>query len=340
MGPIKIALTPGEPAGIGPDLILQLAQHPLPCEVVVFASPDLLMERATLLAKNNPEKSVPISLIPYSANAPATLSGNGKLTIYPIQLKAPVTPSVLALDNSPYVLECIEQAAQSVEQGECSALVTGPVHKEIINQYASHFKGHTEYLARLFNLTPQDVLMGFISESMILGLVTTHIPLKEVPQTITKELLTKKIEILHEGLKNQFGYASPLIGILALNPHAGEKGILGIEESTVIEPTLRSLVQKQQYKLTGPLSPDTAFCADTRKQFHALLAMYHDQGLAPFKALTEHHAVNMTFGLPIIRTSVDHGTALSLAGTNKGNPQSLLSALHLAVKLARNKAPA
>lgn len=317
----RLALTLGEPAGIGPDICLQIAQFPLPFEVVVVGSPDLLRERAKLL-------NLPIDLYAFDAQAKVRANGNGQLAIFPVVLNAPCTAQILNVANAEYVLQTLNLAYQLCSQKYCHALVTGPIHKALINQSGIAFSGHTEYLAQLAQV---DVLMTFYTPEVIVGLVTTHCPLKMVSEQLTSERLLRAIELFEGGLSKLFHHHAPTIGICGLNPHAGEDGHLGKEEQLMITPLINELVE-QGMSLYGPLPGDTAFTPENRKAFDGILAMYHDQGLAPIKALFFNEIVNMTLGLPFLRTSVDHGTALSLAGTGLANPSSLMKALEIAAK--------
>jgi len=318
----RLALTLGEPAGIGPDICLALAQSALPAEVVVIASPDLLKERAQLLGLD-------IELYPFEANAPRMKNGHGRLAIVPVSLQETCHPGTLKVANAAYVLETLTTAYQLCIKKICDALVTGPIHKALINQSGFAFSGHTEFLAQLAGV--KDVLMTFHTPEFLMGLVTTHYALSAVPQQLTAQRLERAITLLHAGLKKFFQKENPIIRICGLNPHAGENGHLGSEEQTIISPVIKTL-QAQGFNLQGPVPADTAFTPENRKSVDGILAMYHDQGLAPLKALFFNDIVNVTLGLPFLRTSVDHGTALSLAGTGQANPASLTHALNLAAR--------
>lgn len=316
----RLALTPGEPAGIGPDLCIQIAQAALPAEVVVIASPELLAARAAALG-------LPITLEEFDA-APPKANGQGKLKIVPIPLNKTCIAGHLDIANSAYVLKTLDRAYEMCASGQLDAMVTGPVHKAIIHQSGFPFSGHTEYLGEKAHT---EVLMTFHTPAFILGMTTTHSPLSEVSKVLTKERLDSAIRLLHEGFEKHFANRRPRIHVLGLNPHAGEAGTIGTEEIDTISPIIAKW-QHQGFDVQGPISADTAFIPQNRQGVDAILAMYHDQGLAPLKALFFKEIVNVTFGLPFLRTSVDHGTALSLAGTGKAEHQSLLQAILLAAK--------
>lgn len=319
----RIVFTPGEPAGIGPDLCVQLAQWQLEMEIVAAASPELLSQRAEQLG-------LPLTLLPYEPDAPATEHTPGQIKVLPVALTAPVKPGVLNAKNSDYVLETLRRAVSGCLSGEFQALVTGPVHKGIINESGHPFTGHTEFLAELTGGTP---VMMLATPGLRVALVTTHLPLSEVSQAVTSERLEEITRILHTDLKNRFGIERPRILVCGLNPHAGENGHLGREEIEVIEPTLDRLRQ-EGIDLVGPLPADTLFTPNHLQQADAVLAMYHDQGLPVLKHMGFGRAVNVTLGLPIIRTSVDHGTALELAGKGEINSGSLEVALNTAIQMA------
>lgn len=318
----RLALTLGEPAGIGPDVCLKALQENLHAEMIVIGSPDLLLERAKLL-------SLSIDIYEWDPSASAKPNGNGRVAIVPISLHAPCQAGILNAANSSYVIETLKKAHALCISKQCDALVTGPVQKSIIHESGVDFKGHTEFLAELSNV--KDVLMTFATPDFFLAQTTTHVPLNKVSDLITEHRLTKVIELLHEGLKKLLNKASPHILVCGLNPHAGEGGLLGSQEKDIIIPTLEKLRQKG-YRLEGPLPADTAFAPHHRTDADAIVAMYHDQGLAPIKALYFEQIVNVTLGLPYLRTSVDHGTALSLAGTHKASHTSLLKAIEFAQK--------
>lgn len=313
--PQCIAVTVGEPAGIGPDLCLMLAQQPSPIAWVAVGSKTLLKERAhTLKLPITLEDFDPTHTLPAAA---------GTLRVVNIPLRAPVTPGVLAAANSAYVMETLDTGYALCESKQCQALLTLPVHKAILAQSGYAFTGHTEYLAKLAGVP--EVLMIFHTPKIIVGLVTTHLPLQAVAAQITPERVSKSIQLMQQGFRELFNKPQPNIGVLGLNPHAGENGLLGYEEQEYLCPIIEQCQQNQQ-TVTGPLSGDTAFAPASLESYDALLAMYHDQGLAPIKALYFGQLVNVTLGLPFLRVSVDHGTALDKAGTGKISTQSLETA--------------
>lgn len=325
---LKFALTPGEPAGIGPDLVIQLAQKALPIEPVVFADPELLTARAQQLG-------LPLRLVAHDHHRPARPSNAGELTIYPVPLRAPAHPGQLDTANAAYVLDTLRIATRACLAGELAALVTGPVHKGIINEAGIPFSGHTEFLAELSGGHP---VMMLAAGHLRVALATTHLPLRAVADAINAPLLTRVCRILDHDLRTRFGIAAPRILVAGLNPHAGEGGHLGREEIEIIEPVLEAL-RAQGLNLIGPLPADTLFTRERVQAADAVLAMYHDQGLPVLKYAGFGEAVNITLGLPLIRTSVDHGTALDLAGTGRAHVGSLQHAVIMAHTMAR-QAPA
>lgn len=325
--PAPLILTVGEPAGIGPDLVIQLAQqNKLLNDVVVAANPALLESRAALLG-------LPLSIVNRPVSSPA--SKPGTLQVLPFDLSGRVEPGRLNTNHAQYVIDTLTQATQGCLNGEYSALVTAPVHKGIINEAGIPFTGHTELLAQLCGGVHP--LMLLAAGSLRVALVTTHLPLAEIPAAITESRITRIVEILNDGLKTGFEIPQPRILVCGLNPHAGEDGHLGSEEIDTIIPTLEKLRQTG-INLVGPLPADTAFTPRHLAQADAVLAMYHDQGLPVLKHAGFGHAVNITLGLPIIRTSVDHGTALSLAGTGQAETGSLEAALKAARSMVAIKA--
>ncbi|MGD9887998.1 MAG: 4-hydroxythreonine-4-phosphate dehydrogenase PdxA [Halothiobacillaceae bacterium] len=320
---LKMALTPGEPAGIGPDLAIQLAQQALPVELVAFADPDLLTARAAQLG-------LPLHLIEHDPDRAARLPNAGELSIYPVPLRAPAKPGELNVANADYVLETLMAATHACLAGNMAALVTGPIHKGIINEAGIPFSGHTEFLAELCEAHP---VMMLVAGNLRVALATTHLPLRKVSDAITSPLLTRTILILEHDLRTRFGIAKPRILVTGLNPHAGEGGHLGREEIEIIEPVLNGL-RARGLNLVGPLPADTLFTRERLQHADAVLAMYHDQGLPVLKYAGFGEAVNITLGLPLIRTSVDHGTALELAGTGRAH----VGSLHHAVLMAHTMA--
>ncbi len=319
---MSLVLTPGDPAGIGPDLVLQEAEAGLPWPLLVMADPGLLRERALQLGLD-------IDLIE-TREPPLQPAAPGRLHVYPIPLGSSCRPGQLSTGNAPYVLECLRTAAQGCLNGAYDALVTGPVHKGVINDAGIPFSGHTEFLAALSNSYP---VMMLACPGLRVALATTHLPLREVSAAITPALLEKVIRILHHDLQRSFGIQNPSILVCGLNPHAGEGGHLGREELEIISPVLEQL-RTQGMQLLGPLPADTLFTPRYLDTADAVLAMYHDQGLPVLKHKGFGRAVNITLGLPFIRTSVDHGTALELAGSGKADTGSLLAALEQAANMA------
>ena len=322
----RVVITPGEPAGIGPDLAIQLAQRDWPLELVVCADGRLLTERATLLG-------LPLTLLPYSPEKPAAPQRAGTLTLLPVALHAEVIPGTLNVANGGYVVETLARACDGCLSGEFAALVTGPVHKGIINDAGVAFTGHTEFFEARAGASK--VVMMLATEELRVALATTHLPLKAVSDAITPDLLREVITILHDDLQNKFGLAEPHVLVCGLNPHAGEGGHMGTEEIDTIIPVLEEMRAKGM-NLSGPLPADTLFQPKYLDHADAVLAMYHDQGLPVLKYQGFGRGVNITLGLPFIRTSVDHGTALELAGQGKADVGSFITALNLAIKMIVN----
>ncbi|WAR44385.1 4-hydroxythreonine-4-phosphate dehydrogenase PdxA [Methylomonas rapida] len=318
----RIALTPGEPAGIGPDLCVQLAQETQPCELVVIADPDLLAQRAHQLG-------LPLTLHLFDHTQAARAHAPGHLTVLPVTLATPSVSGRLDAANSRYVLETIRQATLGCLNQTFSAMVTAPVHKGAINDAGIAFSGHTEFIAEITGGTP---VMMLATPGLRVALATTHLPLSQVSGAITPESLSSVIRLLDQDLRQRFGITSPQILVCGLNPHAGEGGHLGREEMEIIEPTLERL-RLEDIHLYGPLPADTLFTPKYLDHADAVLAMYHDQGLPVLKFKGFGQAVNVTLGLPIVRTSVDHGTALELAGTGNANLGSLRFALQTALDM-------
>ncbi|MBW8192310.1 4-hydroxythreonine-4-phosphate dehydrogenase PdxA [Neiella marina] len=325
---LRIAITPGEPAGIGPDLVLKLAQRDWPVQLVVCGNIELMQQRAAQLG-------LPVSLQHYDASQPAEPSVAGTLHVANHSLAAPVEAGTLSPDNGPYVLDTLLTAINGNMSGEFSAVVTGPVHKGVINEAGISFSGHTEFFAQHAN-TP-DVVMMLATEGLRVALVTTHIPLAYVSKAITADRVEKIIRILHHDLQEKFAIANPRIYVCGLNPHAGEDGHLGTEEITTINPVVTQL-REQGMDLVGCLPADTLFQPKYLDNADAVLAMYHDQGLPVLKARGFGASMNITLGLPFIRTSVDHGTALELAGSGNADEGSLIVALSEAIKMATARA--
>ncbi len=327
-----IVITAGEPAGIGPDLCIQLAQQAQPQAPLVIADPRLLQARAALLG-------LPLTIRPYQADEPAPSTAPGELWLLALEAPGSLEPGQPDPANAAYLLAGLRRAAQGCLSGEFAALVTGPLHKAVINEAGVPFSGHTEYLAELAGV--EQVVMMLATETPVTGgdtlrvaLLTTHLPLREVADALTAERLQRVLSILDHDLRTRFGIVAPRIKVCGLNPHAGEGGHLGREEQEIIEPTLERL-REQGLKLDGPLPADTLFTPHGLQGADAVLAMYHDQGLPVLKHLGFGHAVNITLGLPFIRTSVDHGTALELAGSGRASGGSLAYAIETARRMAR-----
>lgn len=322
----RVAITPGEPAGIGPDLVLAIAQQSWPVELVIVASKSLITERAKQL-------NLPITLIDYDARKKAHPQAKNTLTIVDIPLAQPTIAGTLDVNNGEYVVETLKVASDKNMSGEFDAIVTGPVNKGLINKAGVPFSGHTEYFANQANCS--DVVMMLATEGLRVALVTTHIPLAYVSKAITYERLQKITRILHKDLKNKFGIESPKIYACGINPHAGEDGHLGREEIEVMQPAFAEL-REEGINVIGPLPADTIFQEKYLKDADAILSMYHDQGLPVLKYKGFGSSVNITLGLPFIRTSVDHGTALELAGTGKADSGSMTEAIKSAIYLINN----
>lgn len=311
---IPIAFTPGEPAGIGIDLAVMYAQQKNVKNLLVFSDPDLLLRRAK-------ELNLSIKIIENNRAL-----GRGEVCVFPIKAKAKTKAGVLDVNNAGFVLNALNSAVQQCLDGTCRALITGPVHKGIINQSKVHFTGHTEYLANLTN-TDKTVMM-LVANELRVALATTHLPLREVAQAIQTKSLSKTLATLQQGLLSM-GIKKPHIMVCGLNPHAGEGGYLGKEEIEIINPLINQL-NTQGYHISGAVPADTAFTPTALKGVDCVVAMYHDQGLPVLKTLGFKRAINVTFGLPFVRVSVDHGTALDLAGTGNISLTSFKIALDYA----------
>lgn len=324
----RIAITSGEPAGIGLDLCVLLAYQAIAAEIIIIADPNALAGRAEQLG-------LAIQTNSFDKNkAPQVHAGDGSITLIPINTAEEVIAGQLNPSNGAYVIEMLSTAMNGCLSGIFDAMVTAPVHKGIINQAGMAFTGHTEYLAEQSNTS--QVVMMLVGGGMRVALATTHLPLTKVSAAITKETLIETIRILHNDLVNKFGIQHPRIMVAGLNPHAGEGGYLGHEEIKTITPVLEQL-RNEGLDLIGPLPADTMFSEKNIAETDAFLAMYHDQGLAVLKHASFGEGVNVTLGLPFIRTSVDHGTALDLAGTGNIEIGSLLAAIQLAIDLASTK---
>ena len=322
----RLALTPGEPAGIGPDLAVMLAQRARESEIVAIADPELLAARATALG-------LPLATRTFAPEAPAVGDPPGRLCVAAEPLRERAEPGRLEPANARYVLATLDRAVDGCRAGRFDAMVTAPVHKGVINDAGIPFTGHTEYLAERLGATP---VMMLVADTLRVALATTHLPLRAVPDALTEEGLERTIVILHDDLVARFGLPRPRILVAGLNPHAGEGGHLGREEIELITPVLERL-RARGLDLVGPLPADTLFTPRALAGADAVLAMYHDQGLPVLKHAGFGIGVNVTLGLPILRTSVDHGTALELAGSGRVDDGSLAAALALAVELASRR---
>ncbi len=319
-----LAVTPGEPAGIGADVLLTLAREPLDTALVAVASADFLRQRAIELDLDiNIEDCPPGDPIPQ--HRPRTL------LVSDTPLPKRVKPGVPETQNAPYILETLKQAVQGCLNGRYAAVVTGPVNKGVINDSGIPFSGHTEYLAQLTG-TPQVVMM-LATKGLRVPLATTHLPLRAVADAITPEWLENALRITHGALARQYQIERPRILVCGLNPHAGEGGHLGHEDGNIIVPVIERLAA-EGLRVEGPLPADTVFTPPYMQRADAVMAMYHDQGLPVLKHLGFGRAVNVTLGLPFIRTSVDHGTAFDLAGTGRADTGSLLAAIEEALMIA------
>lgn len=326
--PPLIVVSSGEPAGIGPDIALALAARPFAARLAVLGDVSLLTARARQLG-------LAVELYECHDASDVTAHEQGRLPILPVALAAPVEPGKLDTRNAGYVLTMLRRATELCLAGTAQALVTAPVQKSVIAQSGAPFTGHTELLAELTG-APQPVML-LTSKTLRVALATTHLPLAAVAAALDRAKLESLIRITHRDLQRRFRIERPRVLVLGLNPHAGENGTLGTEEQTVIEPAVRALAA-DGLDVVGPVSADTAFTPESLERCDVVVAMYHDQGLPVLKALSFGEIVNVTLGLPIVRTSVDHGTALELAGSGRAKPDSLVAAVMLARTLAQRSA--
>ena len=318
---MAIAYTPGEPSGIGPDLVIMYAQKSIKKNLLVYCDPDVLIDRAKQL-------NLPISL----KESNPEICNKSELNIYPIRTDIKVEPGKLKSNNAAYVLNTLNQATKDCLSGRCDGLLTGPVNKGIINESGVLFSGHTEFLAKLSGVSRTVMLLA--TKELKVALATTHLPLKEVSNHITRKSLKEVITIIKNSFI-YFGINNPHILVCGLNPHAGEDGHLGDEEVNVISPVISEL-NDLGYNLTGPVPADTAFTSNSLRKVDVVLTMYHDQGLPVLKAQGFNQAANITLGLPFFRTSVDHGTAIELAGTGRISLGSFNVALQYLEELQNN----
>ena len=317
-----VAVTSGEPAGVGPDLCLALAEREWMARLLFLGDPALLRERAAELG----------SAVVVEESATPLPHRAGRLSVLPVPAATHVEPGRLDPANAAYVLSMLDLAADGCADRRYDAMVTAPVQKSVLGSAQVPFTGHTEYLAA--RLRADRPVMLLVAGKLKVALATTHLPLSSVSAAITIDGLVATLAVLDLGLRERFGLARPRIVVLGLNPHAGESGHLGREEIDVIEPAIKR-AQAQGLVVRGPVPADTAFTPRALTDADAILAMYHDQGLPVLKYAGFGHAVNVTLGLPIVRTSVDHGTALDLAGSGRADPGSLIAALELALDCAR-----
>lgn len=345
--PLRIAITTGEPAGVGPELMYALTQAvpseislqaccaghvtknaKSPVEIVLIGDKTLLSERMKLYGTN-------FELVDFDEHNFQPSQGNGSVSCLHIPLSVPAKPGAMDAQNASYVLNTLDAAIDGCMSGLFDAMVTAPISKSIITHLGIPFTGHTEYLQEKAQC--KEVVMMLGCEKMNVALATTHLPLKDISAALTAEKLTDVITILHHDLKYRMGFAEPRIYISGLNPHAGEDGTLGREELDTMLPVIERLKAEQHFDLVGPLPADTLFQPKYLNEAAAILTMYHDQGLPVLKYVGFDSGYNTTLGLPFIRTSVDHGTALDLAGSGKADPGSLLSAVSLAIYMAQHR---
>ncbi len=325
----RIVITAGDPAGIGPDIVADALDRDYAAAIAVLGDPGVIADRARQIGK-----AVTVSECDRGEFLPHR---PGNIRVTPVSVSSPVSAGRLDPANAAAVIATIDTATDLCLAGDADAMVTAPVHKAVINDAGIAFRGHTEWIAeRVGNALPVMMLAG---PKLRVCLATTHLPLSAVPGAINAELLSRILEIMDRDIGRLYGIGRPRIGVLGLNPHAGEGGYLGREEIEIITPTLESL-RSEGMCLTGPLPADTAFTPGVLDELDAVLAMYHDQGLPVIKHQGFGDVVNVTLGLPLIRTSVDHGTALELAGTGEASADSMVAAIELAIAFARNAAPA
>ena len=320
----NLIITSGDPAGIGLDLCVMLAFKKFPANITIIGNEDALLSRASQLKKN----------IKISTRLGSHL-GNGELKIINLDYKNPVIPGQLDKSNSLLQLKGLKNSVELCLNKQFDALITLPIHKKILSTKEIKFTGHTEYIADACSLKGNEVML-LSNKKLNVALATTHISLKNVPSKITQKSLCNTISILHDDLEKKFKITCPKITVTGLNPHSGEDGEFGDEEVRIIKPAIRKM-QGLGISLNGPIPADTAFTSKIMRNTDCYLTMYHDQGLAPFKALTFGKGVNVTLGLPIIRTSVDHGTGLDIAGSNNVDPGSFFESIKLAITLAKNQ---
>ena len=319
-----LAVTPGEPAGVGPEIVLKLIRQYPEFRLLAVADPQLLRQASDGLGYNMKIKEW----------KPGDIVVAGELACLPLKLASPARPGRPDPENAAYVLSTLRRAVQLIDQGHAAAMVTGPVHKAVINESGIAFSGHTEFLAELGHT--QQVVMMLAAPGLRVALVTTHLPLRAVSDAVSGDKVEAVIRITETSLRHNFGIAQPRLQVLGLNPHAGEGGHLGQEDDQVIRPVIERLCAEGM-DIEGPVPADTAFTPSRIADCDAVVAMYHDQGLPVLKHLGFGQAVNITLGLPFIRTSVDHGTALDIAGTGKADTGSLYHAVLYAQQMANRR---
>jgi len=320
----KILVTPGDPSGIGYDILLSIAEKKFPAKIIAITSLELLEERAFLLKKKINLINVDLHDDDLPSNKPGTI------LVHDIKTHDKIEVGFPSIKHVPMILQSLDIAINACMKKYAAAMVTGPVQKNIIMKFGENFLGHTEYIA---NQTGGMPIMMLHAQKLRVALLTTHVPLVDVPKLITKNRIKSYIEIISDDLYKKFGINNPKINICGLNPHAGEGGYLGKEEENIIIPIITSMREKG-FNINGPFSADTIF---TRKDSDIILAMYHDQALPVIKTLEFGNIVNTTLGLPIVRTSVDHGTALDIAGTNKADAGSLISAINTSIAIVKQE---
>lgn len=323
----RIVVTAGEPAGIGPDVVLRALQSEIAAHVTVIADVDLLRRRAAML-------DLPSDICPLESPSDTSPHTPNRIQVLHTACEAEVIPGELAAASSSYVVSTLERAATLTRDNLFDAIVTAPVQKSIINESGIPFSGHTEYFADFFEC--DDVVMLLANQRFKVALATTHLPLRDVADAISQNSLYKKLSIINRGLHDFYGKTHPKIAMLGLNPHAGEGGYLGREEIDILIPACER-ARGDGINVTLPLPADTAFVSEQVAGADVILAMYHDQGLPVLKTTGFGHSVNITLGLPIIRTSVDHGTALELAGTGKASEGSMIAAIREAIICTHHK---
>ena len=323
----KVIVSSGEPAGIGPDITVMASQYPFDAAVAVTGCPVELEKRAKRLG-------LPVNIITLSSSENLPMHTPGNMYVIPAKPEAVISAGKLDTANSAYVIDCINIATDACLSGNFHAMVTAPVHKGNINDAGIAFSGHTEWIAR--RCGGNHPVMMLANEHMRVCLATTHLPLVDVPKAITEDRLSEVIKIMNHDIGKLYGINSPRIDVCGLNPHAGEGGHLGMEEIEIIEPAVKKL-KEQGLNLIGPVPADTIFTEANLQKVDAVLAIYHDQGLPVIKHSGFGEVVNITLGLPIIRTSVDHGTALDMAGTDQASESSLVTAINLAIRFAKNR---